>query len=383
MGRSYKPIIEGVQYEPVEKYKQVIKEKTSPTRSYSASELKSIKEELSKYGAFYMPLDIIEDISDIIGEEEKKVLLDDFFIAFKEFNKYTDILKSENLFPSFSFLMVGASGTGKTTLVRAYAKRFSLPLLIVESHTLISGLLGSTLSNINKVISSSAKISEKLDGFILFFDEIDALGSERAGFSDVSEMKRATITLMEALDRTTYEGKPLAIFGATNHQSLLDKALWRRFTWHVKFDFPDYEQRNAILMNYLYKYLSVMTKMKGEKFHDIGDTFGASLADEHNDLYRAIHKMGLSKQSEFSEDIDFWSEISKEIPEESIFKITYGYTGADIERAFKNLLFRSVRLNLSELNYSLLKEMIKKVGGTLQKEKLYEEMYEKYRKRKT
>ncbi|GAG80453.1 unnamed protein product, partial [marine sediment metagenome] len=94
--------------------------------------------EMNRYGVVHLPHQIREDVEDIMGEESKKENLEAFFLAFKEFRAYAEALKHVNLLPSFTYLLYGASGTGKTTLARAYAKRFGIPIVIIESSKMVS-----------------------------------------------------------------------------------------------------------------------------------------------------------------------------------------------------------------------------------------------------
>ena len=89
-------------------------------------------------------------------------------------------MKKTKLVPNLTVLLYGPPGTGKTSLIRAFAKEFDIPLCVVESDRLVSALLGDTVKNIRKVVELSAQIAEENGAFILFFDEIDAIASERS-----------------------------------------------------------------------------------------------------------------------------------------------------------------------------------------------------------
>ncbi|MFW9820298.1 MAG: AAA family ATPase, partial [Candidatus Thorarchaeota archaeon] len=213
----------------------------------------AIKERLGKYGAIYFPSDIKETVEDILGNENKKEVLDDFFKALKKYNDFTENLKNTKLAPNLTVLLYGPPGTGKTSLTRGFAKKYEIPICVVESDRLVSPLLGDTIKNIRGVVELAAEISKERNAFILFFDEIDAIGSERSNIHEVGEIKRAVISFLQVIDRINYEGVPLAIFGATNHQHQLDSAIWRRFTFHFKFDFPDFHLRKKIIESFLNK----------------------------------------------------------------------------------------------------------------------------------
>ena len=66
----------------------------------------------------------------------------------------------------------------------------------------------------------------------MFFDEFDAIGKERNSPFEHGEMKRVVNSFLQMWDN--FEGESL-ILAATNHQHLLDPALWRRFDENILF----------------------------------------------------------------------------------------------------------------------------------------------------
>ncbi|MEJ2294894.1 MAG: AAA family ATPase, partial [Candidatus Lokiarchaeota archaeon] len=140
---------------------------------------------MGKFGAVYFPADIKESIDDIIGNETKKEILDDFFKALKRYNEFTNQLKDTNLNPNLTILLYGPPGTGKTSLTRGYAKKYNIPICVVETDRLVSPLLGDTIKQIRRVVDLAAEIARERKSFILFFDEIDAIGSERSNIHEV------------------------------------------------------------------------------------------------------------------------------------------------------------------------------------------------------
>jgi len=322
----------------------------------------SIKEDLSKYGIVYFPEDIREDIDDIVGYSNKKERLEDFFEALNNYEDYKEVLKTSSLNPSLTVLLYGPPGTGKTALTRAFSKKYQIPICVVESDRLVSPLLGDTIKNIRQVIEISANIAEDIGKFILFFDEIDAIGSERSNIHEVGEIKRAVISFLQVIDRVNYEGKPLAIFGATNHQQQLDSAIWRRFTFHLEFDFPNYTLRKKIIESYL-----EIIKSSNMIIENQLDFIKEELKEEYEIINNKLKYLGynpseIEKKSGL-EDRKIWEEISKENEKEGLLKLTYGYTGSDIERGTKVALFKAIgRANY--LNFEIFKNSLKLVGGT-------------------
>ena len=295
-------------------------------------------------------------MDDIIGNEVVKDLLDDFFKALIKYDEFTEQLKNTSLNPNLTVLLYGPPGTGKTSLTRGFAKRYNVPICVVESDRLVSPLLGDTIKNIRNVVELSAEISKERGAFVLFFDEIDAIGSERSNIHEVGEIKRAVISFLQVIDRVNYEGVPLAIFGATNHQHQLDSAIWRRFTFHFKFDFPDYHLRKKIIESFL-------NKIKKAKI-GVDSLILKRLDTEYSQINKIEKdiKQKLGREiSEFDNNA-VWREINKRIQDDGLLQLTHGYSGSDIERGTRVALLKSISTEL--LTYELFYNSLKLVGGT-------------------
>ncbi|MFW9895067.1 MAG: AAA family ATPase [Candidatus Thorarchaeota archaeon] len=304
----------------------------------------------------YFSADIKESVEDILGNEVKKEILNDFFKALIKYDEFMEQLKNSKLNPNLTVLLYGPPGTGKTSLTRGFAKRYNIPLCIVESDRLVSPLLGDTIKNIRGVVELAAEISKERGAFILFFDEIDAIGSERSNIHEVGEIKRAVISFLQVIDRVNYEGVPLAIFGATNHQHQLDSAIWRRFTFHFKFDFPNYQLRKKIIESFI-------NKIKDAKI-GIDNSIITKLNSEYNEI-QTLHKnlenkLGY-KISEFENEV-FWDEIDKNLKTEGLLRLTIGYSGSDIERGTRVALLKAINTEL--LTYDIFYDSLRLVGGT-------------------
>jgi len=315
-----------------------------------------IKSRLGKYGAVYFPDDIQESIDDILGNENKKEILHDFFKALKKYYEFSKQLKGAKLNPSLTVLFYGPPGTGKTSLTRGYAKHYDIPLCVVETDRLVSPLLGDTIKQIRNVVDLASEIAKERGSFILFFDEIDAIGSERSNIHEVGEIKRAVISFLQVIDRINYEGVPLAIFGATNHQNQLDSAIWRRFTFHFSFEFPDYHLRKKIIEIFL-------AKVKKAKI-GIDESIYTNLTEEYEKIQKICsnltRKLGY-EISEFSDTL-LWDEIKKNHKSQGLLELTIGFSGSDIERGTKVSLLKAINTEL--LTYDLFYNSLKLVGGT-------------------
>lgn len=316
--------------------------------SYEKQQLDTM---LSNYGQVFMPSEIKDTIKQIIGYEYQKEKIRDFFDALKNFLAFSEELYRVNMIPTFSALLYGASGTGKTHLVRAFAKEYDIPICIIECGRLVSSLLGDTLKNITRVLESSAMLAKDFGAFIIFFDEIDALGGERSSERDIGEIRRATITFLQMLDRVMYEGVPLAIFGATNHEQHLDSALWRRFSLHLQFDFPNYIVRKGIIELFLNKIKKTSIKVEN------------IILEKLQDEFKLISSVGGKQEiDEFKKD--FWGKVREKGNKRKagLLEITIGYSGSDVERGTKVALYKAI--GLRKLTHKIFYDSIKSVGGT-------------------
>ena len=138
----------------------------------------------------------------------------------REHNR-AEVLQAHGLRPSDRLLFCGPPGCGKTLTAEVIAGELGRLLAIVRTDSVVSSFLGETAANLRKVfdfISASPVVA--------LFDEFDALGKEREDASEHGELRRVVNAVLQMLD--AYDGRSL-IIAATNHERLLDSAIWRRF----------------------------------------------------------------------------------------------------------------------------------------------------------
>ena len=141
--------------------------------------------------------------------------------------------------PHTRCLIYGAPGVGKTKLARYIAKRLELPCVEARLDGLVSSFLGTTARNIGALFDFANRYR-----CVLFLDEFDAIAKARDDAQEVGEIKRVVNTLLQSIDRRGSRGFTLA---ATNHEHLLDPAVWRRFEARIHIALPD-EATRAILL---------------------------------------------------------------------------------------------------------------------------------------
>jgi SpoVK/Ycf46/Vps4 family AAA+-type ATPase len=135
-------------------------------------------------------------------------------------------------------LFYGPPGCGKTQVARLIAAELGLPLLTVRCDTLVSSLLGQTSRNLRRVFEHAENRP-----CVLFLDEFDALAKSRSDEREIGELQRVVIALLQNIDALSPE---TVLIAATNHHELLDRAVWRRFAWHIPLALPDTALRAKI-----------------------------------------------------------------------------------------------------------------------------------------
>jgi SpoVK/Ycf46/Vps4 family AAA+-type ATPase len=155
-------------------------------------------------------------------------------------------LRARALTPRRKLLLIGPPGSGKTMTAAAIAGELKLPIFTVLYDGLIGKLLGETAGRLRLVFDAIA-----LQRGVYFFDEFDAIGSQRSGPNDVGEIRRVLNSFLQFLEN---DDGPSLIIAATNHPELLDKALFRRFDDVITYALPNAEVARGILQGRLSNY---------------------------------------------------------------------------------------------------------------------------------
>jgi SpoVK/Ycf46/Vps4 family AAA+-type ATPase len=150
-----------------------------------------------------------------------------------------EALAKHGLVPRSRLLFVGPPGCGKTLAADVLAAELSLPLIYARFDGIVSSFLGETATNLRRVFSYAAKAPS-----LLFFDEFDTIGKRRDDDHEVGELKRVVGSFLQILD--SYPRDRLVV-AATNHEGLLDEALWRRFDDALVFPRPTLMQLSELL----------------------------------------------------------------------------------------------------------------------------------------
>lgn len=151
-------------------------------------------------------------------------------------------LRAIGVSPTMSCLIVGAPGTGKTTLAYWLAHQLGLPVVLARIDAMMSSFLGTSARNITQVFNFANRFK-----CVLVLDEFDSIAKMRDDPNEAGEIKRVVNALLQNLDSR----KPIGItIAVTNHPRLLDSAVWRRFEVQVQVPLPDFATRCEIVRRY-------------------------------------------------------------------------------------------------------------------------------------
>ena len=224
---------------------------------------------------------------------EDVILSDDNNSLFNEVlqeHHRSDLLKSNGLYPADKLLFCGPPGCGKTLTAEVLASELALPLTVVRIDSVISSYLGETAANLRQVFDFISAIP-----MVVLFDEFDALAKERADEADHGELKRVVNAFLQMIDG--YEGKSLLI-AATNHERILDSAVWRRFDEVLAFEPPSLEQLKRLLQ---IKLRGLRREFEVDDSRIVDLFKGMAHADVERVLRRAAKDMILSGKEFLSE----------------------------------------------------------------------------------
>lgn len=165
----------------------------------------------------------------------------------KEQRHYPKI-RTHGLSPRRKLLLVGPPGTGKTMTASALAGELGIPLFLVRLDRLITKFMGETAAKLRVVFDSVKNVRG-----VYFFDEFDAIGSQRGLVNDVGEIRRVLNSFLQMIEQ---DDSNSIIIAATNHPEILDYALFRRFDDIVEYEFPSPTEVEKLLENKLAGFIS-------------------------------------------------------------------------------------------------------------------------------
>merc|ERR1719359_511103 len=147
-------------------------------------------------------------------------------------------------------VMEGPPGTGKTLLARAVAGEAGVPFISASGSEFVEMFVGVGAARVRDLFGEAKKNAP----CIIFIDEIDAVGRQRAGTGGGGggggndEREQTLNQILTEMDG--FEGNSgIIVLAATNRADVLDAALLRpgRFDRRVPVDLPDVNGRFEIL----------------------------------------------------------------------------------------------------------------------------------------
>src|SRR5438093_2813706 len=178
--------------------------------------------------------------ADVAGLEEAK----------QELEEVVDFLRDPRRFERLGarvpkgILLYGPPGTGKTLLAKAIANEAGASFYMQSASAFVEMFAGLGAARIRKLFEEARRNAPA----IVFIDELDAVGTARAGHSFNREQDQTLNQLLVELDGFQ-ERDQVVVMGASNRLQDLDPALLRpgRFDRQVLIDAPDLAGREEIL----------------------------------------------------------------------------------------------------------------------------------------
>lgn len=157
--------------------------------------------------------------------------------------KFPDKFEMLGLKPPQGIMLYGPPGCSKTMIAKALATESGLNFIAIKGPELFSKYVGDTEKAIREIFRK-ARLSAPS---IIFFDEIDAMATQRGG-DETNVSDRALCQLLNEMDGVESRAKVIVV-AATNRLDIIDSALLRpgRFDRLIKVPLPNQEARKMIL----------------------------------------------------------------------------------------------------------------------------------------
>lgn len=169
-------------------------------------------------------------LGDTLAEQLQRVMRE---------QRHAGRIVEHGLSPRRKLLLIGPPGTGKTLTASILAGELGLPLLQVRLDGLITKYMGETAAKLRQIFDATSRTRG-----VYFFDEFDAIGSQRGLANDVGEIRRVLNSFLQMIEQDQSHG---LIVAATNHAEILDPALYRRFDDVLHYNLPDKAQIAKLL----------------------------------------------------------------------------------------------------------------------------------------
>lgn len=195
------------------------------------------KETSTPLAEVYFPEELPKDMP-LFDKDIKDAIMS----VINEWNNFNKLVKID-AFPASSCLIYGKPGTGKTHLAKWISRQIRVPVVLARLEGLMSSFLGTTSKNIGNLFTFADRYN-----CVLLLDEFDAIAKLRNDPQEVGEVKRVVNTLLQCLDIRKNKGFTI---GVTNHELLLDPAIWRRFDIQIEVPVPSASVTIVLIKKFL------------------------------------------------------------------------------------------------------------------------------------
>ena len=222
---------------------------------------------------------------DVVGMEKQKELIhDNIILAMTK----PELLRAYGKKLGMGALFYGPPGCGKTHLVRAIAGETKAKFIVANINEIVDMYAGNTEKNMHAIFDQARKNAP----CIIFFDEVDALGTKREG-EQQSTMRMAVNQFLQELDGVEKNPESIFVITATNQPWDVDPALKRagRLGESIYVPQPDYKTRKSA-----FQYNT--KKMPLAKDIDYGRLARAPMGYSHADITEICDKTALRVAAE-------------------------------------------------------------------------------------
>lgn len=179
---------------------------------------------------------------DVVGMENVKELIRSRIINQV---KYPELYNQYDIQGGTGVLLFGLPGTGKTTIARAIAHEINAPIYLAEISSILSKWVGESEKRIQQLFDKARSHPVSL----IFFDDFDALGTERKEDSSHAHSNKVIVELINQMDGFRRNENTIVLLAATNKPWMIDSALMRpgRFEHHFYVPLPNHDARVMLL----------------------------------------------------------------------------------------------------------------------------------------
>lgn len=182
-----------------------------------------------------------------------------------------ELKMSKRVKPGFKILFHGSPGTGKTLTACLLGQYTEQHVFRIDLSMVVSKYIGETEKNLSKIFDRADN-----SGWILFFDEADALFGSRTKVSS-SHDRYANQEVSYLLQRIEdYNG---IVILASNMKGNIDDAFMRRFNSVVHFPFPKTEERQILWKKSLPEQLLLSPDVDLKRIADRYEMSGANITN--------------------------------------------------------------------------------------------------------